>query len=74
LSISELNSNAEGIISFIRGSSELLDEISALNIKIGSHLSYEYNENRVGNHYLVVIDDEELNIPFEMANNIFIRI
>ena len=74
LSISELTSNCEGTVSFIRGNAELLDEITDMNIKVGSHLSYEFNENRVGNHFLVTIDDEELNIPLEMANNIFIRI
>ena len=73
LSISELTSSSEGTISFIRGSSQLLDDITDMGIKIGSHLSYEFNENRVGNHYLVTIDDAELNIPVEMANNIFIR-
>ena len=74
LSISELTSNAQGIISFIRGSNQLLDDISAEGIKVGSTLKYEFNDNRVSNHYLVSIDDKELNITLEMANNIFIRI
>ena len=74
LSISELTSNTEGIISFIRGNEELLDDIANLGISIGSNIEFEYNENRMGNHYLVNIDDKELNIPTEMANNIFIRI
>lgn len=74
LSISELNSDAEGIISFIRGNNELLDDISDMGIKIGLTLKYEYNENRIGNHYLVTIDDNELNIPSDMAHNIFIRV
>ena len=62
LSISELTSDNEGTISFIRGNNELLSDIADLGIKIGQHLKYEFNENRVGNHYLVTIDDEELNI------------
>ncbi len=74
LSISELNGNSEGTISFIRGRNELLDEISETGIKVCQHLKYEFNENRIGDHYLVIIDDEELNIPVEMANNIFIRV
>ena len=74
LSISELTSNAEGIVSFIRGSNELLDDIAELGIKVGCNLKYEYNDNRMGNHYLVTIDENELNVPIEMANNIFIRI
>ncbi|AMD17635.1 DtxR family iron (metal) dependent repressor [Methanobrevibacter sp. YE315] len=74
LSISELTSNANGVVSFIRGNDELLDNVSDLGIKVGMNLNYEYDENRIGNHYLVEIDDKELNIPLEMANNIFIRI
>ena len=74
LSISELTGTAEGTISFIRGSEELLDEITDSGIKVGQHLKYEANENRIGNYYLVIIDDKELNIPVETANNIFIRV
>lgn len=74
LSISELTSNSKGIISFIRGNDELLDDIADLGISIGSDIEYEYNENMAGNHYLVNINDKELNIPTEMANNIFIRV
>lgn len=74
LSISELTSDADGIISFIRGRDELLDEIATLNIKVGNSLKYSFNENRIGNYYLVSIEGRELNIPVEMANNIFIRI
>ena len=74
LSISELTSDAEGTISFIRGNDKLLDDISALNIKVGDNLKYSFNENRLGDYYLAIIGDRELNIPVEMANNIFIRI
>ena len=73
LSISELTSDAEGTISFIRGSNELLDDISAKGIKVGSTLKYEFNDNNASNYFLVSIDNKELNIPLEMANNIFIR-
>ncbi|MBQ2635090.1 MAG: metal-dependent transcriptional regulator [Methanobrevibacter sp.] len=74
LSLSELTSDAEGTISFIRGNDKLLDDISALNIKVGDNLKYSFNENRLGDYYLAIIGDRELNIPVEMANNIFIRI
>ena len=74
LSISELTSNSKGIISFIRGNDKLLDDIADLGISIGSDIEYEYNENIMGNHYLVNINDKELNISTEMANNIFIRV
>ncbi|WP_458405095.1 metal-dependent transcriptional regulator, partial [Methanobrevibacter sp.] len=74
LSISELNANTEGTISFIRGNNELLDDITKKGIKVGSHLKYEFNETSTDDSYLVNIDDEELNIPVEMANNIFIKV
>ena len=38
LSISELTSNTDGTVSFIRGDSDLLDEISDLGIRIGSQI------------------------------------
>lgn len=74
LSITELTSNTEGTVSFIRGSDELLDEIAEMGIKVGSHLKYELNNNLAGNYYLITLDDKELNISIEMANNIFIRV
>ena len=74
LSISELTGNTGGTISFIRGSSELLDDITDMGIKVGQHLEFEYNTNIADDVYPVVIDDDELNIPVEMANNIFIRV
>ncbi len=73
LSISELTSNTDGTVSFIRGDSDLLDEISDLGIRIGSQIKYTPNENQAEN-YSVIIDDEELSISREMANNIFIRV
>ena len=74
LSISELTGNTEGTISFIRGNNELLDEITEKGIKVGQHLEYEFNESHSNENYLVIIEDKELNIPVEMANNIFIRV
>ena len=74
LSISELNSDIGGTISFIRGNDELLDDISDLGIKIGDNLNFESENNPNDNQYLVAINDKELSIPIEMANNIFIRI
>lgn len=72
LSVSELNSNTEGTISFIRGNDELLDDIADKGIKIGLNLKYEHSENL--GIYTVLVEDEELDLPAEMANNIFIRV
>ncbi len=74
LSISELTSNSEGIVSFIRGSNELLEDISEMGISVGCTLKYEANDNGASDYYVVTLDDKELNIPIEMANNIFIRL
>lgn len=74
LSISELTGDTEGTISFIRGNDDLLDDITQKGIKVGQPLKYEYVENSLTDSYLVNIDDEELNISAEMANNIFIRV
>ncbi len=71
LSISELNPNTTGIISFIRGNDQLLDSISEVVSAVGNHLHY-YNTD--GEEYLVNIEDDEFSLPSEMANNIFIRV
>ena len=73
LSISELKSDYEGIISFIRGNDKLLDDISNFGVKIGQNLKFDADQNNNPQEYLVLIDGEELNIPVEMANNIFIK-
>ena len=74
LSISELSSDTEAVISFIRGNSELLDEITKLGIKVGQNITYQYNENAEGKYFVLNIEDNELNIPAEMANNIFVKV
>ena len=74
LCISELTSPAEGTVSFIRGNSELLDDIADLGISIGSHIKYDYINHYGNDNYEVIIDDNELTITQQMANNIFISI
>lgn len=71
LSISELNPDTSGIISFIRGNNELLDSISGLGIAVGDNIHY-YNNN--GNEFEVTIEDKDFSLSPEMANNIFIRV
>lgn len=74
LSISELSSDTEAVISFIRGNSELLDEITKLGIKVGQNIVYQYDENAEGKYFVLTIENNELNIPAEMANNIFVKV
>ena len=74
LSISELNGDTEGTVSFIRGNANLLDDINNKGISVGLHLKYESMDNPQNDCYVVNIENEELNIPTEMANNIFIRV
>lgn len=71
LSISELNPNSNGTISFIRGSGDLLDDISKLGISIGDHIDFHYSNGKV---FIINVNNEEFNLPKEMANNIFVKI
>ena len=71
LSVSELLPNSQGTISFIRGNNELLDAIADKGIKLGDNLNYYTNED---NEFLISVNDEELSISSELANNIFIRV
>jgi DtxR family Mn-dependent transcriptional regulator len=71
LSISELNPDTSGVISFIRGNNELLDAICDLGISVGNNMHYYNND---GNEFSVTIEDEDFVLPPEMANNIFIRV
>ena len=71
LSVSELIPNSQGTVSFIRGNNELLDTIADKGIKLGDNLTYYTNEDDV---FLISINNEELSISNELANNIFIRV
>ncbi len=71
LSISELNPETKGIISFIRGNNDLLDSIADLGISVGNDIHYYNND---GNEFAVTIEDQDFSLPPEMANNIFIRV
>ncbi len=73
LSVSELNSSTQGVVSFIRGNSELLDKISDLGITVGSDIYYQsYDE--VSGIFTVSIGDKHIEVSRDMANNIFIRV
>ncbi|MBR0370943.1 MAG: metal-dependent transcriptional regulator [Methanobrevibacter sp.] len=71
LSISELNPDTSGVISFIRGNSELLDSVADAGIAVGNNIHYYNND---GNEFAVTIEDENFSLSAEMANNIFIRV
>lgn len=71
LSVSELIPNSQGTVSFIRGNNDLLDTIANKGIKLGDDLTYYTNEN---DEFLISINNEELSISNELANNIFIRV
>ena len=61
LSISELNSSTEGIVSFIRGNSELLDKISALGISVGSDIYYrDYHDD--SGVFVISIGDKNIEL------------
>lgn len=70
LSLSEVNSDAEGTVYFIRGNGEFIDRINDLGIFIGSDLSFNKSEG-----IITLADDENpIYVSDEMLNNIFIKI
>lgn len=73
LSVSELNSNTEGIVSFIRGNSELLDKISDLGIFVGLDI-YCHGNVEGSDVFMVSIGDKNIELSADMANNIFIKV
>ena len=73
LSVSELNSATQGVVSFIRGNSELLDKISDLGITVGSDIYYQ-GHDEVSGIFTVSIGDKHIELSRDMANNIFIRV
>ena len=73
LSVSELNSATQGVVSFIRGNSELLDKISDLGITVGSDIYYQ-GHDEVSGIFTVTIGDKHIELSRDMANNIFIRV
>ena len=73
LSVSELNSSTQGVVSFIRGNSELLDKISDLGITVGSDIYYQ-GHDEVSGIFTVSIGDKHIEVSRDMANNIFIRV
>lgn len=73
LALSELHGDAEGVVCFIRGNNNILDAVDELGITIGSIIRYKSNEEEHETYVFSVLD-REVDIPQNLANNIFVKL
>ena len=73
LSLSELKTNLTGKISFIRGNDKILKDANELGMNIGCVITFNVNNQDEGT-VSILIDNKDIKIPLEIANNIFIEI
>lgn len=73
LSLSELNQDIKGKVFFIRGNNDTFNEIISLGVKIGSDIEF-YKDSQNEDFVSILINENEINIPLKIANNIFIEI
>lgn len=71
LAISEINYPTSGMVSFIRGDSDFIDRINNLGIDIGSKIDFKKSDN--GN-ISIWVDNREIDLDKDFANNIFVNI
>lgn len=71
--LSELHGDAEGVVCFIRGDFNIIDSVDALGITIGSIIRYKSDEDNPDSYVFSVLD-REVDIPQELANNIFVKL
>lgn len=71
LSLSEINTTGEGLVLFIRGDEDLYNEAKEFGITIGTNISFikKSESNKIN----LIIDNEEIDVPLELANNIFVK-
>ena len=71
LSVTELHHGEEGVISFIRGNPVTFAEIIGKGVIKDSQIKIE---EPVGDKYNVIIDGSLVELPEELANNIFVKV
>ena len=71
LSVTELHHGEEGVISFIRGNPVTFTEIIGKGVVKDSQIKIE---EPVGDKYNVIIDGSLVELPEELANNIFVKV
>lgn len=72
LSLSELHSSVKGVVCFIRGKADFLNHVTSLGINIGTEISFYYADD--SDTVKIMVDDKDIDLPLEIANNIFIKI
>lgn len=70
LSLSEINSNVEGTVCFIRGKSPMVDKIRDLGIGIGTVINFNKDDGVISLNY----GDNLIDVSNELLNNIFVKI
>ncbi|MCF0226027.1 MAG: metal-dependent transcriptional regulator [Methanobrevibacter sp.] len=70
LSLSEINSNIQGIVYFIRGNPDLIEKIESQGIKIGTIIDFVKNDNDI----LINVDGKPISVDDSFLNNIFVGI
>ena len=71
LSISQLTSNEEGEVLFIRGGDEYVANAIDSGIRIGSKVKIAENDD--SNRFAIFVEDSSIEISRDLANNIFIK-
>ncbi len=72
-SVTDLNSEEFGIVSFIRGDEEILAKILSKGIAIGTKISYDSNDE-ANEDINVIVNNTHMSLSEDIANNIFIKI
>lgn len=73
ISIPELYSNEKAKVSFIRGDSNILKQLMVMDIAIGTPIEVD-ELNQDGNSLNVHAHASKVELPINVANNIFVRI
>jgi DtxR family Mn-dependent transcriptional regulator len=72
IAIPELSSNEKGVVSFIRGDSKVLKELMSKGIAIGTPIQIE-EINRKTPLLYIIVNKSKVEIPINMANNVFVE-
>ena len=75
LSLSELSENTGGEVFFIRGQNDSIKRINQLDVDIGTNLvSISSKSSSSANINVIKDKSDEIKIPLDLANNIFIKV
>jgi len=73
IAISDLYSNEKAEVSFIRGDSGVLKQLVGLGIAIGTPVQVD-EMNKVNDYLGVLVNGSKIELPRNIANNIFVKV